>query len=155
MRAGIVSDPKDYRYCGYAEALAGKKVAREGIKKVMMSSVWREAGRLYRTHLYIEGREKGLTSSGKALKSGFSHEKVEEVLQNGGKLPMHILLRCQVRYFSNGLVLGSKEFVENVFLEYRDQFGLKRSTGARRMKYGHWNGLYTMRDLKIDPVRIT
>ena len=39
----------------------------------------------------FESKEKGVTSSGKALKSGFSKEKVEEVLHNGGKLPMHIL----------------------------------------------------------------
>ena len=28
VRAGIVEDPKDYRWCGYAEAVAGSKVAR-------------------------------------------------------------------------------------------------------------------------------
>ena len=88
------------------------------------------------------------------FKSGFSREKVEDVLQRGGKLPMHILLRCQVRYFSDGLVLGSKEFVDDVFLKYRDQFGLKRATGARPMKHGHWDGLCTMRDLKFKPVAI-
>ena len=31
VRAGIVCDPKEYRWCGYAEALAGKKPAREGL----------------------------------------------------------------------------------------------------------------------------
>ena len=42
------------------------------------------------------------------------------------------LLRCRVRYFSDGVVLGSREFVESVFTVHRDQFGVKRKTGARR-----------------------
>jgi putative transposase len=33
VRAGVCDDPKDYRYCGYAEALAkGSLLAREGIR---------------------------------------------------------------------------------------------------------------------------
>ena len=35
VRAGIVEDPKDYRWCGYAEAVAGKERAREGLQRVM------------------------------------------------------------------------------------------------------------------------
>ena len=31
VRAGLVDDPKDYRWCGYAEAEAGDRVAREGL----------------------------------------------------------------------------------------------------------------------------
>ncbi|MGE3311976.1 MAG: transposase, partial [Limisphaerales bacterium] len=32
VRAGIVKDPKDYRWSGYAEALAGRKPARAGLQ---------------------------------------------------------------------------------------------------------------------------
>ena len=28
VRVGLVDDPKDYRYCGYAEALGGNEAAR-------------------------------------------------------------------------------------------------------------------------------
>ena len=31
VRAGLVNDPKDYRFCGYAEAVAGHKPAQQGI----------------------------------------------------------------------------------------------------------------------------
>jgi prevent-host-death family protein len=34
VRAGIVSDPKNYRWCGYGEAVAGKKKAREGLAAI-------------------------------------------------------------------------------------------------------------------------
>ena len=73
---------------------------------------------------------------------------MRKVLDKGGSLPRHEILRCRVRYFSDGLVLGSEAFVESTFKRYRDQFGLKRKTGAREMKYGQWNGLSTMRDLR-------
>ena len=32
VRAGMVQDPKDFRFCGYAEALAGSALALEGLK---------------------------------------------------------------------------------------------------------------------------
>jgi putative transposase len=37
VRAGIVSDPKDYRYCGYAQAVAGGLLARRGLMRVLGS----------------------------------------------------------------------------------------------------------------------
>ncbi|MFU8849337.1 MAG: transposase, partial [Opitutales bacterium] len=32
VRAGLVADPKDYRFCGYAEAVAGQPRARAGLR---------------------------------------------------------------------------------------------------------------------------
>ena len=31
VRAGLVADPKDYRFCGYGEAVAGNAAARAGL----------------------------------------------------------------------------------------------------------------------------
>jgi hypothetical protein len=31
VRAGVVEDPKDYRFCGYAEAVAGVVEAKKGL----------------------------------------------------------------------------------------------------------------------------
>jgi hypothetical protein len=73
---------------------------------------------------------------------------IPSVVEEGGKLSKQELLQCRVRYLSDGVVLGSKTFVEEVFVKHRDQFGLKRKTGARPMKYGNWDGLCTMRDLR-------
>ena len=33
VRAGLVRDPKDYRWCGYAAAVAGAAAAREGLMR--------------------------------------------------------------------------------------------------------------------------
>ena len=35
VRAGLVADPKDYRWCGYGEALGGAGRAVEGLRTVM------------------------------------------------------------------------------------------------------------------------
>ena len=68
---------------------------------------------------------------------------------------MRVLLYCRVRYFSDGLVLGSREFVEKVFASNRELFGVKRKTGARAMKHGNWKGLCTLRALRLDPVSLS
>jgi putative transposase len=36
VRAGLCEDPKDYRYCGYAEAIAkGSAIAQEGLRTIL------------------------------------------------------------------------------------------------------------------------
>ena len=35
VRAGLTQDPKDYRWCGYGEAVAGIRIAKEGFKLLM------------------------------------------------------------------------------------------------------------------------
>jgi REP element-mobilizing transposase RayT len=158
VRAGIVLDPKDYRYCGYGAAMGGVKEAREGIHRVLqtvgMEASWARVQCLYRKHLYVQGKKKTSESQTRSPAKGFDAEQVKEVLVAGGELPLSCLLRCRIRYFSDGLVLGSQMFVEDIFDQYRDQFGLKRKTGARPMKHGHWNGLCTMRNLRLNPVSI-
>ena len=44
VRAGLVKDPKDYRWCGYGEAMGGSKRARRGLCKVVGRPVdsWEE-----------------------------------------------------------------------------------------------------------------
>ena len=39
VRAGMVADPKDYRWCGYAEAVVGDPLARRGLATALRQSV--------------------------------------------------------------------------------------------------------------------
>ena len=59
VRAGLCADPKDYRYCGYAEALAkGSSLARQGIRIVLGQSEttsWKEVSQQYRKYLFVQG----------------------------------------------------------------------------------------------------
>ena len=183
VRAGLVEDPKDYRWTGYGEASGGSKRARRGLCKVMEAPMdsWEEKrGQLtpaeaYRCWLFGEGLEvaveKGIGSGGSAgversglevsgrlksalplKKKGFSKERVEAVLKSGGKLSRADLLLCRVRWFSDGMAIGSKGFVEAIFTRCRGHFGAKRKTGARKLREDEAGGIYALRGLRMDPV---
>jgi len=163
IRARIVSDPGDYRWCGYAEAVAGKKIARSGLARLHarirsrqgdggISPNWRDIAVAYRLHLFGQGqRRRGDRFTGHGAKAGFDPDQVAEVVRNSdGDLPMHERLRCRVRYFTKGGAIGSRQFVERVFETCRDQFSGRRQTGARRMRGRCWEGLMSLRDLQND-----
>jgi len=156
VRAGLVKDPKDYRYCGYGEAMGGGAQAREGVRRVMAAfgrtGGWVELVAEYRKYVYVQGGSYALDENGIPERPGLALEEVEKVLAEKGRLPLGAALRCRVRYFSDGVALGSREFVESVFQENREQFGVKRRTGARGMKWGDWGGLCTARDLRLQVV---
>ncbi len=167
VRAGLVNDPKDYRWCGYAAAVAGDRNARRGVAKAMgcgaagglkSSWRWKTVSADYRCFLYLAGVEHGAgeTSSGRHLKarSGFTREEAERVLKGGGKLSLSEVIHCQLRYLSDGAVLGSRRFVDEYFESRREMFGPARTSGARKMKGADWEGLMSLRELGQDGVRL-
>jgi REP element-mobilizing transposase RayT len=158
VRAGLVDDPKDYRWCGYAEALGGSKRARRALCLVLDATVasWEKTGRpFYRRLLLSEGieaseveKKREKEAGRKHQKRGMAREKALDELRSGKDLSRAELLRCRVRYFSDGLVLGSREFVERAFEAKREWFGKKRLTGARSLPLKE-GGLFSLRDLKV------
>ncbi len=161
IRAGIVGDPKDYRWCGYAEAVAGKKLARRRLARLhgrvrswqgdgRMPLTWREVAAAYRMHLFGQGeRRLGDGRSGRGAKAGMDPQQVaSEVEDRGGELPVSERIRSRIRYFTEGGAIGSRQFVDGVFAACRDQFGSRRQTGARRMRGQCWKGLMSLRDLR-------
>ena len=46
--------------------------------------------------------------------------QIDRVIAKGGRLSMAELLRCRVRYFTDGVALGSKSFVSGVLSSGRD-----------------------------------
>jgi len=158
VRAGLVDDPKEYRWCGYAESLGGSKRARRALCVVLGMPVasWEGSAReIYRRLLLGTGIEAGEEVKGsksrqgrKYRRRGMNRAKALAELRDGKTLSKADLLRCRVRYFSDGLVLGSRDFVEKVFHEKREWFGPKRKSGARGLPVegGH---LYSLRDLKV------
>jgi hypothetical protein len=59
-------------------------------------------------------------------------------------------LRRRVRYFSDGAVFGSREFVDAFFREQRWRFGPKRTSGARPLRKIDAPGLHVLRDLRVN-----
>ncbi|MFQ3577718.1 MAG: transposase [Verrucomicrobiia bacterium] len=160
VRAGLCEDPKEYRYCGYGEAVSGRKEVRqravEGLAWVMGSYLVgnskersKEALLGYRRLLFGAMLER---VEGGRIEGESSAEKARAVLKAGGRLSRAELLRCRVRYFSDGLVLGSREFVEGVFEAHRGRFGEKRKSGGRRIRGDGEGKLYVLRDLRKSPI---
>lgn len=151
VRAGLVKDPKDYRWCGYAQAVAGVVMARRGVEtaaRTQLQGVKPELG-------WLEHYRRLLFTWGQSGKSGgkISREEAGKVLSAGGRLPVAEVLRCKVRYFTDGAVLGSREYVEAIFTARRGRFGPRRQDGARRLKGLDGSpgkgGLFCMRDLRV------
>lgn len=177
VRAGMVKRPEDYRWCSYGEALQpkGGNQARAGICRVLAGAdafdqktgklkieCWAEGiSERYRMLLFSDGEEaftedihSGEAPENRKLKlvrKGFDRKEVEQVISRGGKLTLGEAMRCRVRYFSDGMTVGDKGFVEKVFVGARERFGEKRKSGARSMKGVSWNKkqtrLYSMRAL--------
>jgi len=147
MRAGLAGDPKDYRFCGYAEALAGDARAQAGLLSVMGAADWAKGAAEYRMRLYVEGGKAG--ESGKAV---FDRAKILEVLRAGGVIECGEALHLRIRYFKDGLVLGSEAYVNGIFQEFRSHFSPRRRTGARKLRWLPFADLRTMRDLKKNAV---
>jgi len=144
VRAGIVKDPKDYRWCGYAEAVAKGGASVDGLAKLFVNRDLkkREVLSEYRQNLYLQGAEKHNALTGDLSKPGFKREVVNKILDEGGRLPLPELVHCRVRYFSDGVIIGSKEFIEKMFNEHGGMFSkLRRKRGANQMKSGEWGDL--------------
>jgi len=158
VRAGLVKDPKDYRYCGYGEAVGGSSVARVGLEQVMREGDavpdWGLAASKYRELLYLVGEARGQAETGTAVRPGFSYDAVQAVLDQKGRLSLGEVLRCRVRYFTDGAILGSREFVEEAFSRHRRHFGAKRQGGARSMEGAEWGDMYTVRQLRVDVIGV-
>ena len=157
VRAGVVSDPATYRWSGYGEAMAGRQRAMEGIRRIYGLSAGSpdvsrsEALRGYRVRVFVQGEagSEGTDESGKPLNRGLEREEVVRMILKKGRIGMDEYLRCRVRYFSDGVALGGRDYVDGIFKRFRGRFGSKRTSGARRMR-GLEPDLFTARDLKVD-----
>jgi REP element-mobilizing transposase RayT len=163
VRAGMVKDPKDYRWCGYGEAMGGGKAARLGLCQVAGhgergATAWdtpavakgMSAAEVYRCWLFEDGQLRTTAQAGGArTKAGFSNEESAAEKQRLGKLSRGALLRCRVRYFSDGLVLGSKSYVDGLFQHYRGHFGPQRTSGARALREDAHGSLFSARQLVV------
>jgi hypothetical protein len=159
VRAGLVNDPSQYQWCGYGQASLGEEAAQEGLRIVMAgaqrvapeSLTLSQAMNQYRTWLMVQGEHnEGTDAQGRPLRRGFSPEAVLEVIRRKGRVPVSDYVKLRVRYFVDGVVMGSKTYVNEVFGALRGRFGPKRKDGARRMLGVESDQLYVLRDLKRD-----
>jgi hypothetical protein len=192
VRAGVVSDPKDYRWSSYGEAMGGSERARRGLMAVLggpeharleskgplrgnrraqrssgwarahRGSGWAKAHREYRVYLYCKGSGLGSGGEERARSEQNPTSGETERAQSerspacGGSEGAHCegspargvaeALRCRVRYFTDGAVIGSSEFVQAALQSYPGALGGKRRRAPRRMPGSDWSGLRVARE---------
>ena len=161
VRAGLVADPVNYRWCSYAAAVAGVRGARQGLNLAVTGKrrvSWSRVAEDYRCLLYHRGEmvEGEHTVDGmERRRRGFTAEEIESVWESGGKLSLGTALHCRVRYFTDGAVLGSQSFVDCFFASKRAHFGGRRRSGGRKMRHAEWGELRILRDLKVDGLSVS
>ena len=172
VRAGLVKDPADYRWSSYGEAIGGGakgngKTARAGLVRALRAhqgvvadaDLWANGVSQEYRKLLMSGaigktsesvaKDGSLTTN--TLRKGISKQQAEQERAQDGEIPLGKMLRCRIRYFTDGAVIGSRSFVNEAFTKSRERFGAKRKDGARRMKgaAGAASGsIWSLRDLR-------
>ena len=165
VRAGLVEDPKDYRFCGYAEAVASNSEhstlsadspvmdARAGLQYVWRGFIGQHAtsqaaiqGALKAHRRLIFGKGASpWTYKGKVI----DHAQALKVLEaEQGELSKAVMLRCRVRYFMDGAILGSAEFVRGYTGAWQRERLRKHRPKVNAMIGGDWGGLAVIQGLR-------
>jgi putative transposase len=126
VRAGMVEDPKDYRWCGYAAGLSGVTLAREGIREVVRQflAVYNrhespvDVMGMYRVILF------GKLEKGRPGK--VTPEEIAKVFEKAGMLPPWTLAAQRARWITEGLIIGGRGFVSRRAAMWREKLGYKR-----------------------------
>jgi len=151
VRAGIVQDPKDYRFCGYAEAVAGSASAGGGLHRI-----WRayadgserhqltvnEAQRMHRELIF------GHRAADPGLPEPDRQQALKVLQKKNALLPRATVLRCRVRYFTDGAILGSQEYVRSFVHIWQMQKGRKNPPKVNQLRGSDWKGMACIQGLR-------
>ncbi|TVP79125.1 MAG: transposase, partial [Puniceicoccaceae bacterium] len=149
VRAGLVQDPKDYRFCGYGEAVAGKKRSIAGLLRVWGDYLAGDFSAksilsAHRSLIFGMGADPWL-SKGRVIDRETACRVIEV---EGGVLPRSAAMRCRVRYFSDGLILGSVDFVRGFAETVQRERKRKHPMQARPLKGSEWGDVAVLQNLR-------
>ncbi len=140
IRAGISADPADYRFCGYGEAVGGGVAARSGLTSLVhwKAGSWTAVHSEYRRLLYATGEES-------SFRKGFKREEAEAVEAAQGHLPAGAALRHRIRYLSEGVILGSRSFIDSWLSQNEWRFGKRSLSRASSRRLPDLSGMGLLR----------
>ncbi len=136
IRASIVSDPVDYRFCGYGEAVGGGESARAGLTRLVQekSDSWKAVQAEYRRLLFATGEES-------SVRKGFTRGEKAAVEAAEGNLPAGATLVHRIRYLSEGVILGSRGFIDNWLSQNQWRFGKRPLREVSSRRFPHLSGM--------------
>ena len=193
VRAGIVTDPKDYRFCGYAEAVAHSTASRlrrgfggqapsiastssgqahsassgqASLGRGHGAAGWTaSAGICFIWRAYADGAVReglsvedalrmhrelifGTRAGEPGLPEAAREEALKVLKREGAVLPKATVLRCRVRYFTDGAILGSEAFVRSFIDTWQRDKGRKHPPKPRPLRGADWGDLVSLQGLK-------
>jgi len=153
VRAGMVSDPAEYHWCGYAERMAKGRLRDDdhllapyligelGLPQDLLD----EPPDALLERLWKRFRESLL---GHSLRFESSELRTLADLLNAEDKPAEVdwpkLLQLQSRFVTKGLALGSQEFIEEVLQEHRVTLGY--SNRRQPLQTRAWDGIYSLKN---------
>jgi hypothetical protein len=136
-----VERPEEYRWCSLAYHVGtgnkGRFLSTDLGVAAYTNKGYRERIALYREYVY----EKGGITDGSV--GAIPEEVLEEEREKGYRLTRKEVFRYRVRYFTEGLIIGSREFVRETAEKIKEVLKLKRERRPR--KVGPVEGLYSFR----------
>jgi len=131
IRAGMVSDPADYRWSGFGEAVAGGERSKNSLVALMQKSTapgktQQQYLASYRLQLYVIGEEVPFDQNGQGGRRGFTRDQVSEANKTLGEISLKYasagdrhfpvaIYHCVSQIVDRNFVLGDLEkehFVE-------------------------------------------
>lgn len=149
VRAGIVEDPKDYRFCGYAEAVVGENKAADGLLRIWADRIGvkkttANALKAHRTLIFGNGGDPWEVK-GRVIDRKIVAKVIEE---QDGVLPRATVLRCRIRYFSEGAILGSAEYVRGFVDMVQTEHKRKYPPKVTALKGANWGDVAVVQSLR-------
>ena len=130
VRAGMVKNPEDYRYCGLHHYVAGGNAASwldygslcSSLKSVQgdPNKITKSVLERYLKIIYVVGTEERTGAA--EIPENDVHDLIHSHFADLGILSF----RRRIRYFSDGVILGSKSFCEAKFKEFHRYFKTKK-----------------------------
>jgi REP element-mobilizing transposase RayT len=150
-RAGIVTQPSTYRFCGFGAACGGD----QRIRKAMLTHIaplmglgttcsWKRFAKAYRLLLDSAGGHELTAENDADASVDETIEQLRAALADAEEVPWAHLMEQRVSWFTAGVVLGSAPFVDRMHHDYRLLLGWKRERQARQIPEAWPAGLYAL-----------
>jgi len=142
VRAGLVDDPADFPFCGYAQACADNIDRQRGLRAIMSKPhdkrlpSWKSIEPRYRLLMVEHGREihhgdgtkkkRGFTTAQiDAARRAADQENADEKPADAERLSSPFSLLKKSRTMTDSLILGGKDFVESTIDDLTTEIGVK------------------------------
>ena len=139
----------------YLASIREEERVQKGPAAQVLKFDWNAQSACYRCFYMEEGQQAvGEIQEGQDPKVrakrmlGYTQEDLQKAQQKGGKLGIAQMLCCRLRFATEGLILGAKDFVEagsDMIKEHLQEAYAYRKQGAKKVRFSEGNSFYTHR----------